>query len=153
VAKVVGLDLKAFVQALGADAPAPGAGAAAAAALGMAAACAAKAFVISARHTDDPALSQAADRAREIALLALAGADWDAEDYPAVLHHRPGAEEALRQDGDTALVVADALAALLEAHGRQVIQTLAGDLAAARALLAAADTIIHDNLAELTPKN
>lgn len=147
--QVAGFDLKTFIRALGSDAPAPGAGAGGAVALGMAAACAAKAFAISARHAQDPALARAADKAREIALLALAEADWDAEDYPAVLHHRPGAEAALRRDGETALTLADALAVLIEAHASRTIPALAGDLAAARALLAAFESIGRENLREL----
>jgi hypothetical protein len=151
--QVAGLDLKAFIRALGSDAPAPGAGAAGATALGMAAACAAKAMAISARHAQDPDLAQVADRAREIALLALAGAEWDAEDYPAVLHHEPGAKTVLRQDGETALGLADALAVLIEAHASRVIPLLAGDLAAARALLAAFESIGRENLRELGNKD
>jgi len=151
--EVAGLDLKAFIRALASDAPAPGAGAAGAAALGMAAACAAKAFAISARHAQDPELAQVANRARETALLALAGADWDAEDYPAVLHHEPGAEAVLRQDGETALALADALAVLIETHASRVIPSLAGDLAAARALLAAFESIGRENLRELGNKD
>jgi hypothetical protein len=156
MAQVAGLDLKAFIRALAADAPSPGAGAAGAAALGMAAACAAKALAISARHAQAAALADAADKAREIALLALAAADWDAEDYPAWLHaraDREGAEAILRQDGETTLALAGALTALLDTHAPAVIPSLAGDLAAARALITAFTAIEARNLGELSEKD
>ena len=150
--RIPGLTLIDFVSGLGSVAPTPGAGAAGAVTLALGAACAAKAFAISARHAQDPVLAEVADKAREIALLALAEADWDAEDYPAVLHREPGAEAALRRDGETALTLADALAVLIEAQASRVIPTLSGDLAAARALLAAFESIGRENLRELENK-
>jgi formiminotetrahydrofolate cyclodeaminase len=152
VAEVSGLDLKSFIRALGEDTPAPGAGAAGGVALGMAAACAAKAFAISARRLDgDAELSQAAEKAREIALMALGGADWDAQDYPALLKadNKAAAKQTLEQDGEAQLFLGKALEALLQSEEERVIPMLDGDLAAARALLAAFRTIGRGNLRDL----
>jgi hypothetical protein len=151
VAEVSGLDLKTFVRALGEDAPAPGAGAAGAVALGMAAACAAKAFAISARHRcGDESLAQASENAREISLLALGGADWDAQDYPALLRGQdPAARQVLKQDGEAAMALAGALRGLLEEAGPAVIPMLKGDLDAASSLLQAFEAIARGNLQDL----
>ena len=74
-----------FISNLGSVAPIPGAGAAGAVALSLGAACAAKAFAISARHTGERALNDAAERARRIASIALVGAQRDATDFRAWL--------------------------------------------------------------------
>jgi formiminotetrahydrofolate cyclodeaminase len=153
MSEVSRLDLETFIRALGEDSPAPGAGAAGGVALGMAAACAAKAFAISARRLNNqPQLSQAAEKARGIALMALGAADWDAQDYTALLKagtDRLAAKQTLERDGEAQLGLAAALDALLKAEGGRVIPMLDGDLAAARALLAAFDIIGRGNLRDL----
>jgi hypothetical protein len=55
----------------------------------------------------------------------------------------------LRQDGEAQLGLAAALGRLLDAEGEHVIPMLEGDLAAARALLAAFEAIGRGNLRDL----
>lgn len=146
--------LKALADALAADRPSPGAGAAGDIALALAASCAAKAFAISARHTGMAALTEAAGKARGAAGFALAGAEWDAEDFPALLKAASGAEaptQALRRDGEAMLALADELKTLLDRHRPDVIPVMAGDLLAAEALLEAFDRIARRNLDDLEP--
>jgi hypothetical protein len=143
----------AFVEALGSTAPAPGAGAAGALALALAAGCAAKAFALSARHTGEPALTAAAERARDIARVAIAGAARDEADFRKLLHARDDSyaqSRVLRFDGEALLALAADLRHLLEAHGTGVIPSLAADLGAALALTRAFEDIQRRNLAELS---
>ena len=148
-----GQSLAVFVEAIGSTEPAPGAGAAAAVALAMAAACLAKAFAISARHVDDPAaLAAAADEARELSRLALAGAGRDAEDFATLLHAKGRTAqpaEALRRDGEAMLALTRRVRDLAKAHSSQVAPAMAGDLAAALALAAASGRIQRNDMAEL----
>jgi hypothetical protein len=84
--------------------------------------------------------------------MALVGADWDAQDYPALLKagaDKPAAKQTLRQDGEAQLGLAAALGRLLDVEGEHVIPMLEGDLAAARALLAAFEAIGRGNLRDL----
>ena len=144
------LTLKAFLDAISQAKPAPGAGAAGDVALALAAACAAKAFAISARHVQDAGLDQAAEQARSIAGLALAGAQWDAEDFTALLKtHDAAAGGALRRDGEAMLALAAQLRTLIRAHEDHTTAAMAGDLIAAEALIAAFETIERRDLQEL----
>jgi hypothetical protein len=152
VAELADMTLAAFVVAMGEDRPAPGAGSAAGAALAMGAACAAKAFRISARHTGDEALALAAGRAEALALAALADGQRDIEDFTALLHAPHGdpiPARALHADGEALLATAADLRALVEAHRRAVVETMAGDIVAALALAQAAERVQRRNLAEL----
>lgn len=145
------LALSSFVEALGSRAPAPGAGAAAGVALALAAGCAAKAFSISAHRRDDPLLEDAADRARRLARSALKGAQRDAEEFRALLHAPgdPGHSQALREEGEALMLLAGALKRMLDAHAPSVEAVMAGDLAAARALITAFERIQLGNLGAL----
>ena len=142
-----------FVESIGSGEPTPGAGAAAAVALAMAAACLAKALAISARHLDEPAaLTAAAEEARELSRLALAGAGRDAEDFAALLHAKGRTaqpEEALRRDGEAMLALARRIRGLAETHAGRVAAAMVGDLTAALALAAASDRIQRNDLDEL----
>ncbi len=142
--------LKAFLDAISRPKPAPGTGAAGDVALALAAACAAKAFAISARHVEGAGLEDAAEQARGIADLALAGAQWDVEDFTALIKtHEASAGGALRRDGQAMLELAARLRTLIRTHHGEVSPAMAGDLTAAEALAVAFGTIERRNLREL----
>jgi hypothetical protein len=137
------LTLKEFVKALGSEEISPGCGAAGALTLALAAGCAAKAFALSARHYHIERLSKAATESRVIALIALEGARRDSRDFREWLksHASKASAEALDRDAQILFRVAAALEALISANGRDVIETLASDIAAAKDLLAAFNVI------------
>ena len=149
-AEIPGLTLSDFVSGLGSAAPTPGAGAAGAVALALGAACTAKAFAISARHIGDPALDQAAARARAIASMALEGAQRDATDFRGWLKtHDQGAGAALEADATALFALAAELETLIADRRAQTIASLTSDLDAAQKLVRVSIDIERRNLAEL----
>jgi formiminotetrahydrofolate cyclodeaminase len=139
-----------FVNRLASTAIAPGSGAAGAVALALAAGCVAKAFAISYRHTSASELREAADHARSLATIALAGAQRDGDDFRRWLQsHSAPAAEALRQDARKLLCLSSVLQELIATHRPAVIPSLAADLAAALDFIAAFEAIETRNDGEL----
>ena len=131
------------LAALASDAASPGSGAAAAIAMAFSAACAGKALAISRKHRPpEEYLQRAERRLAAIARRSLTQADTDAKLFHEFIHHR---------DANSAaeLVCADAssqdlgteLARVLDEIAEAVHPVVQGDIAAARALLAAVNTI------------
>ena len=129
----------------------PGAGGAGAVALALAAACAGKAVCISLEHSpDDAQLQDARASFAQIANLALTDADRDAAAFAAFIRKRdPAAVNRLIHEGEH---VAHLIAALSEGIAMvesRIRPNMAGDVTAARALLAAARCIQRRNEAEV----
>jgi hypothetical protein len=143
------MPLSHFIAALAAPAPAPGAGAAGAVALALAAACAAKAAHLSARHAEDSRLEGAGAELEELARRSLVAAENDAQTFTTHLQ-QPDEESAARLEacGQQVLRLADAIDALRVSLQGRTIPSLAGDLTACAALLAAGRRIQRRNLAE-----
>jgi formiminotetrahydrofolate cyclodeaminase len=150
VPEIRGLTLINFISGLGSGAPTPGAGAACAVTLALSAACAAKAFAISARHSKESALDEAAARARAIASMALEGAQRDAADFRAWLKtHDQRAGAALQADATALFALAGELRTLIADWRPRTIAALTSDLDAADKLLRASIDIERRNLADL----
>ena len=147
---VANLTLIEFVARLGDVTPAPGSGAAGAIALALAAGCAAKAFAISQRHNRIEALAAATTRARELARVALEGAQHEGEDFRRWLKlHSAATAEALNEDSRGLCCISAALRDLISSHRRDVIPSLAADLDAALELASSFDAIAKTNAVEL----
>lgn len=143
---VAELTLMEFITRLGETAPAPGSGAAAAVALALAAGCAAKAFAISRRHNRIEALAAATTRARELARIALQGAQHDGDDFRHWLRlHSAAAAAALDEDSRDLFCLSTALKDLISSHRRDVIPSLTADLDAAFELASSFDAIAKKN--------
>ncbi len=128
---------------LASDAISPGSGAAAAVTLAFAAACAGKALAISRKHRPaGESLKAAETRLADIVDSSLERADADAALFESFLHHkdRTHADALLRAD-DSAQALARDLGAVLDDIGGEIHPVVAGDMAAARALLSAANLI------------
>lgn len=126
-----------------------GAGAAGAVTLALAAACAAKAASISLRHQPaNERLPRLLDLLERIGRFALAGADRDAQAFATFLRENTlGAVVDLLHEGDRLLRLNDIVADTLEKLAPEIIPSMAGDVVAARALLAAARRIQETNSA------
>jgi Formiminotransferase-cyclodeaminase len=139
-----------FITRLGETTPAPGSGAAGAVALALAAGCAAKAFAISQRHNRIEALAAAATRARELARIALEGAQHEGDDFRRWLGlHSAAAAAALDEDSSELRCLSAALRDLISSHRRDVIPSLTADLDAALELASSFDAIAKKNAMEL----
>jgi hypothetical protein len=128
----------------------PGAGAAGAVALALAAACAAKAVSISLRHrADDIELQQALAIFTDISRRALNDAERDAEAFEVYIHAKdaPTAARLVCEGENLAHLIAELLARIGDIEAR-IASSMAGDVAAARALAVAARTIQERNEAE-----
>jgi formiminotetrahydrofolate cyclodeaminase len=145
-----------FVASLASPEPSPGSGAAGAVALALAAACAAKAFAISFRHDGAPELNAAAERARTIATIALAGAQRDGADFRAWLTtHAASAAIRLEENADVLASLCAELEQLIRHHTSRVAGSLLADIASAQDLAKAFAAIEKRNRSELreaTPK-
>jgi formiminotetrahydrofolate cyclodeaminase len=131
------------LAALDSDAASPGAGAAAAVALAFAAACAGKALAITGKHRPlQEYLQRAQQQLAVMVRRSLACADVDAKLFEQLVHHRTAetGAELVRAD-DSSQALASELGGLLDQIAPAVHPVVAGDLAAARALLMAAQTI------------
>lgn len=142
------LPLRGFLDALASGCTSPGAGAAGALALALAASCGAKAATLSARHREVPA--GIADRLGELTARALALAEEDGSRFEDWLQrHDDAAREALDACGRRMLALAGDIDAQLAQLRGSVTESLAGDLAAAAALVDAGRRIHGRNLAEV----
>jgi formiminotetrahydrofolate cyclodeaminase len=151
--RIGSMPVEALVTKLGSDAMTPGSGAAGALALALAAACASKAIAITAKHRALPeALANAAPVIAQLREAALHGADADAEQFRQYLQHRNGATaEELRHTDRTLIELCASLNTLLDRIAADVHPIVAGDITAARALLAAASAIHQRNEATTPP--
>jgi formiminotetrahydrofolate cyclodeaminase len=145
--RIGALPVATLVAKLGSDAITPGSGAAGALALALAAACAGKAIAITAKHRSLPeALAGAARSIEHLRDAALHGADADADQFVNYLRHRNfEAAEELRQTDRTLFDLCESLSALLDRIAGDIHPVVAGDITAARALLAAASAIHQRN--------
>jgi formiminotetrahydrofolate cyclodeaminase len=131
------------LTALASDAISPGSGAAAAVTMAFAAACAGKALAISRKHR--PAgedMNAAEQRLADIVRLSLERADADAKLFESFIHHKnqQTAHALLRAD-EAAQGLTRELNTLLDKIEPTIHPVVAGDIAAARALLHAAITV------------
>jgi hypothetical protein len=142
--------VKDLIASIDSDQVAPGAGAAGAVTLALAAACAGKAISISLKHHPaKTALQDALACCTEIARHALAGADRDAEAFKNFIRARSAAAAARLVDaGEELAHWIDALSAVIDSVEAQIVPGVAGDIAAARALAAAARSIQARNEAD-----
>jgi Formiminotransferase-cyclodeaminase len=139
-----------LIDAIGGKGLAPGSGAAGAVTLALAAACAAKAAAISSKHhADNTELQRLQHIAERAAHFALAGADRDGQAFAAFIKEQTvGTVVELLREGDKTTHLIDVLAAAVDRLVPQIEPSMAGDLVAARALMAAARTIALNNCAE-----
>ena len=135
---------------IGSNHVAPGAGSAGAVALALAAACACKAVAISLKHRPaDAELLSAATRFGDIGRLALLDADRDSAAFAGFIHAKSAdAAQRLVREGENVARLLDALASALGDIEARIEPSMAGDLAAARALAGAARCIQQRNEAE-----
>jgi Formiminotransferase-cyclodeaminase len=142
--------LGAVIEAIASDDVSPGAGSAAAVGLALAGACARKAVAISEKHrTDDAVISRAGDAFKEICYLALQGADEDATRFRAFMKHKSGSSaQDLIDSGERLQRLGAVLLSVLDEIESHIEPTVAGDLAAARALCKAFMKIQSKNLQE-----
>jgi hypothetical protein len=147
--KIGAMPIETLVARLGSDAMTPGSGAAGALALALAAACANKAIAITAKHRPLPDVL--VDSARSIARIqeaALHGADEDAEHFRQFLQHRnANTAEELRLTDLTLFDMCQSLRDLIDRIAGDIHPAVAGDISAARALVAAAAAIHQRNSA------
>ena len=138
----------ALIARISADSPSPGCGVAAAVTFGLAAACAAKAAVISLRHTpEDGRLQQAYEFFLTCARTALNGAETDRREFARQIEqHDRDAQARLADVGMTLIETIDQFDSELAAIASRIRENLSGDLFAARALAAAARQVEENNL-------
>lgn len=141
-----------FLKDLSSDGTLPGSGAAGAIALALAAACAAKAAAVTLKHEPENApLRRAHERLLSYIDAAIAGSDEDMERFARFLHVRSAeAARSVVSADRKLLALVDELTESLAALTSKVRQSVAGDLAAARALMQAARTIETENIRELS---
>jgi formiminotetrahydrofolate cyclodeaminase len=131
------------LTALASDAVSPGSGAAAAVTMAFAAACAGKALAISRKHRPAEDYVNAAElRLKEIVRASLERADADATLFENFIHHKnqQTAQALLRAD-EAAQGLSRELSEVLDKIGPTIHPVVAGDIAAARALLSAASQV------------
>ena len=145
--RIGALPIETLVAQLGSDAITPGSGAAGALALALAAACAGKAIAITAKHRPLPdALAEAARSIAQLRETALQGADEDADHFEKFLRHRSAATaDELRQTDCSLLGLCQSLTDLIDRICADIHPVVAGDISAARALVAAAAAIHRRN--------
>ena len=142
-AAVGGLSVDELLERIGSRAVSPGAGAAGAVALALAAACACKAVNLTLKHRpDDLELQSALEAIQRVQAAALVEADRDAEAFEALVHDKDRvAVERLVSEEERLGRLIDALATALDDVAPRVRVNMTGDIAAARALAAAAQRI------------
>jgi formiminotetrahydrofolate cyclodeaminase len=128
---------------LASDAVSPGSGAAAAVTLAFAAACAGKALAISRKHRPAEDYVNAAEkRLAEIVRASLERADADGKLFESFIHTKDRkAADALLQADDAAQSLTRELTTVLDEIAGTIHPVVAGDMAAARALLGAASVV------------
>jgi formiminotransferase-cyclodeaminase len=142
--------VKDLIALIGSDQVAPGAGSAGAVALGLAAACASKAVSISLKHhPGEIGLQGALECFHEVGRRALSGADQDAEAFANFIRVRNAAAAGrLVFAGETLAHLISAFCAIIDDVEPKIHASVAGDVAAARALAGAARSIQAANEAE-----
>jgi len=143
--------LKDFLRDLSSEEGRTGSGAAGAIALALAAACAAKAAAITLKHEPANApLRQAHEQLLAYIDAAIEGSDDDTQRFRKFLQNRStqAAQRVISAD-EKLLGLVNEVAGILEALDPQIIQAVAGDLVAARALSDAARTIQVENISEM----
>jgi len=143
---LAGMTIGAFLEGISSTAPSPGAGSAAGAALATGIACARKAVAMTLRHHPDEAyLVGLGAHLAGLAEQALAGAEADATIFPTFIHARGEARadalESLIAVGENMVAIGDEARGLLLGVRTEIYPTMAGDVSAALALIAAARTI------------
>ena len=143
--------LKDFLLDLSSEEGHTGSGAAGAIALALAAACAAKAAAITLKHEPANApLRQARERLLEYIDAAIEGSDDDTQRFRKFLRSKStqAAQRVISAD-EKLLSLVNEVADILQALDPQILQTVAGDLVAARALSDAARAIQVENITEM----
>ena len=142
--------VKDLIALIGSDHVAPGAGSAGAVALGLAAACASKAVSISLKHhPGEIGLQGALECFREIGRRALSGADQDSAAFANFIRVRNAAAAGrLVCTGETLAHLISGFCAVIDDVEPKIQASVAGDVAAARALAGAARSIQAANEAE-----
>ena len=98
-------------------------------------------------------LQEARERFAEMARRALSGADRDSEAFEGFMHEKSAATAArLLDSGEKLAQLAGILTAVLDDIEPRIEPSMAGDLAAARALAGAAGSIQARNAAEARDK-
>jgi hypothetical protein len=153
VESLPGLTIAAFLEGVASTEPAPGAGSAGGVALAMGIACARKAIAVTLRHhPDQERLTGLGTRLAGLSDQALAGADADATAFRAYIHAAPeehaGLLDTLIAVDECLIAVGDEARSLLIAVQTDIYPSMAGDVAAGLALIAAARTILAACVAE-----
>jgi formiminotetrahydrofolate cyclodeaminase len=145
--RIGAMPIETLVTRLGSDAITPGSGAAGALALALAAACASKALAITAKHRPlSDGLVAAARSIGQLQAAALQGADEDADHFREFLQHRSAeTSDELRQVDCSLLTLCKSLNDLIDRICGDIHPVVAGDISAARALVAAASAIHQRN--------
>jgi hypothetical protein len=130
---------------------APGAGVAGAVCLALASACAAKAVVISLKHSPkDARLTRSHELLKNLCVWAMHGADVDSVAFKEFIRHRsPHTAKELIDTGETIAHLIAGLLSIIDAVESHVDPSMKGDLIAAKALAAAARTIQQTNETEI----
>ena len=143
--------LKDFLLDLSSEEGRTGSGAAGAIALALAAACAAKAAAITLKHEPANApLRQAHEQLLKYIDAAVEGSDDDTQRFRKFLRSKStqAAQRVISAD-EQLLGLVNEVADILQALDPQILQTVAGDLVAARALSDAARAIQVENITEM----
>jgi len=143
--------LKDFLLDLSSEEGRTGSGAAGAIALALAAACAAKAAAITLKHEPANApLRQAHEQLLKYIDAAVEGSDDDTQRFRNFLRSKStqAAQRVISAD-EKLLGLVNEVADILQALDPQILQTVAGDLVAARALSDAARAIQVENITEM----
>jgi hypothetical protein len=129
----------------------PGAGAAGAVCLALASACAAKAVVISLKHSpEDARLSTSLDVLKGLCASALHGADVDSQLFEEFIRHKDSrAAGKLVNTGETMARLIVGLLSTIDGVESHIDPSMKGDLIAAKALATAARTIQRTNETEI----
>jgi formiminotetrahydrofolate cyclodeaminase len=135
--------LEDLLARLASDAVSPGSGAAAAVTLAFAAACAGKALAISRKHRPAEDYVNAAEkRLADIVRASLERADADGKYFESFIHTKDRkAADALLQADEAAQSLTRELTTVLDEIAGTIHPVVAGDIAAARALLGAASVV------------
>ena len=143
---LAGLTLDGFLVGVASTEPSPGAGSAAGVALATGIACARKAVAMTLRHhPDEESLTGLGTHLAGLSDQALAGAQADATAFRDYIHaaHDARADllETLIAVDECLIAIGDEARQLLLAVRTDIYPTMAGDVSAALALIAAARTI------------
>jgi len=149
-APIAGLRVDELLSRIASHHVSPGAGAAGAVALALGAACAAKAVAVTLKHHPvETELQRALTIFTDVARRALVDAEHDREAFAAFMlaKNAAAADRLVCEGEDVARLIREFLAALDRVESR-IAASMAGDLAAARALAGAARSIQERNEAE-----